>query len=103
MNFLRVGQIPSSYYDFNYLINQKKYFYIDVIQVNFELCFIMGCGLIFHMFMSKHIKTNLGSVWAMIIITTLSILFAAFMAAMGLLPLIQSKSLIKFMKFINES
>ncbi|CAI2175947.1 4100_t:CDS:10 [Funneliformis geosporum] len=63
---------------------------MDIIQVNFELCFIMGCGLLLHMFMSKHINVNnLGSIWTMIIITTLSILFAAFMAAMGLLPLFQ--------------
>ncbi|CAG8576904.1 15571_t:CDS:10 [Funneliformis caledonium] len=63
---------------------------MDIIQVNFELCFIMGCGLLLHMFMSKQINaTNLGSIWTMIIITILSILFAAFMAAMGLLPLFQ--------------
>lgn len=70
--------------------------YIDVVQVNFELCFIMGCGLIFHMFMSKHIKTNLGTIWAIIIITSLSIIFTAFMAAMGFLSLIQSESLLVY-------
>ncbi|GBB91361.1 hypothetical protein RclHR1_01860015 [Rhizophagus clarus] len=62
---------------------------IDVIHVNFELCFIMGCGLILHMFMSKHIKTNLGTIWTIIIITILSIILAAFIAAMGFLPFIQ--------------
>ncbi|RGB31210.1 hypothetical protein C1646_709502 [Rhizophagus diaphanus] len=62
---------------------------MDVVQINFELCFIMGCGLIFHMFMSKHIKTNLGTIWTITIITILSIIFTAFIAAMGFLPLIQ--------------
>jgi hypothetical protein len=60
----------------------------------------MGCGLIFHMFMSKHIKTNLGTIWAIVIITILSIIFTAFIAAVGFLPLIQSEPLLNLLNLL---
>ncbi|CAG8756104.1 24501_t:CDS:2, partial [Racocetra persica] len=64
---------------------------IEFFEANFELCIVMGCGILIHMFMSKHVNLpNMSVIWAMSIVTLLSIILVISMASLGLLPLFET-------------
>ncbi|CAG8552799.1 4372_t:CDS:10 [Gigaspora margarita] len=64
---------------------------IEFFEANFELCIVMGCGILIHMFMSKHVNLpNMSVIWAMSIATILSIILIISMAKLGLLPLFET-------------
>ncbi|CAG8558088.1 25107_t:CDS:10, partial [Dentiscutata erythropus] len=64
---------------------------IEFFEANFELCIAMGCGILIHMFMSKHVNLpNMSVIWAMSIVTILSIILIISMAKLGLLPLFET-------------
>ncbi|CAG8737186.1 12914_t:CDS:2, partial [Cetraspora pellucida] len=72
--------------DFSFYEYQLEFF-----EANFELCIVMGCGILIHMFMSKHVNLpNMSVIWAMTIATVLSITLVISMASLGLLPLFET-------------
>ncbi|RIB11599.1 hypothetical protein C2G38_94956 [Gigaspora rosea] len=76
--------------DIHRLTNVQDDINIEFFEANFELCIVMGCGILIHMFMSKHVNLpNMSVIWAMSIATILSIILIFSMAKLGLLPLFE--------------
>ncbi|CAG8510776.1 9816_t:CDS:10, partial [Cetraspora pellucida] len=78
--------------DINIVLDFSFYEYqLEFFEANFELCIVMGCGILIHMFMSKHVNLpNMSVIWAMTIVTLLSIMLVISMASLGLLPLFET-------------
>ncbi|CAG8677346.1 2559_t:CDS:10, partial [Gigaspora rosea] len=77
--------------DIHRLTNVQDDINIEFFEANFELCIVMGCGILIHMFMSKHVNLpNMSVIWAMSIATILSIILIFSMAKLGLLPLFET-------------
>ncbi|RHZ45239.1 hypothetical protein Glove_682g64 [Diversispora epigaea] len=65
-------------------------FNIEFYESNFELCLVMGVGILIHMFMSKHvILHNMSILWAMTIVTGISVFLVISLSKFGFFPLFE--------------
>ncbi|CAG8446535.1 11147_t:CDS:10 [Ambispora gerdemannii] len=70
--------------------SSKNDSYIEFIQTNTELCILLGCGVILHMFLSKHFTIKkLATIWTIAITSGLSIMIYLILSNFERLPLLK--------------
>lgn len=75
---------------------------LEFYEFNFELCLLMGVGILIHMFMSKHvIFHNTSILWAMIIATEISLFVVFSLSKFGFFPLFESRFIFEKKNYYN--